>query len=85
MVAVSLKKKKEKKKRKKERKKKKKRRKDNVKEGKNVKLYKCIIDKYVSIPHDEEIGLDLDKDRKRFTETKNNIVVVPQGYLFNES
>ncbi|MCW8910247.1 MAG: glucose-1-phosphate adenylyltransferase [Gammaproteobacteria bacterium] len=55
---------------------------DNVKVGKNVKLYKCIIDKHVSIPDGEEIGFDLEKDRQRFTVTDNNIVVVPQGYSF---
>jgi glucose-1-phosphate adenylyltransferase len=58
---------------------------DNVKVGKNVKLYKCIIDKRVIIPDGETIGYDLAKDRKRFMVTENNIVVVPQDYKFEDS
>lgn len=56
---------------------------DNVKVGKRVRLNKCIIDKNVSIPDGESIGFDLKKDRKRFTVTQNEIVIVPQGYIFN--
>ena len=41
----------------------------NVKVVKNVKLYKCIIDKHVTIPDGEEIGYDLKKDRQRFSIT----------------
>lgn len=55
---------------------------DNVKIGKQVKLNQCIIDKNVSVPDGESIGIDLIKDRKRFTVTEENIVVVPQGYNF---
>lgn len=55
---------------------------DGVKVGKRVKLNRCIIDKNVSIPDGESIGYDLGKDRKRFTVTENDIVVVPHGYLF---
>jgi len=55
---------------------------DNIKIGKRVRINKCIIDKHVSIPDDESIGYDLEADKKRFTVTKNGIVVVPQGYRF---
>ena len=55
---------------------------DNVKVGKNVRLYKCIIDKDVVVPNNESIGYDLAKDKERFTVTENDIVVVPQGYVF---
>jgi len=55
---------------------------DGVKVGKRVRLHKCIIDKGVHIPDGEAIGLDLVKDRKRFTVTENGIVVVPLGYTF---
>lgn len=55
---------------------------ENVKVGKGVQLNQCIIDKHVTIPDGEKIGFDLDKDKKRFTVTENNIVVVPQGYVF---
>lgn len=57
---------------------------DNVKIGKNVKLNKCIVDKYVIIPDNETIGHDLEKDKKRFTVTDSGIVVIPQGYEFTD-
>lgn len=55
---------------------------DNVTIGKRVKLNKCIIDKNISVPDGESIGIDLVKDRKRFTVTDEGIVVVPSGTLF---
>lgn len=55
---------------------------DNVKIGKRVKLNRCIIDKDIIVPDGETIGFDLTKDRKRFTVTQNDIVVVPKGYTF---
>ena len=58
---------------------------DNVKVGKNVKRFKCIFEKSIAIPDGEEIDYDLKKDRQRFTVTNNNIVLVPQGYSFEES
>ena len=57
---------------------------DNVKIGKNVKIKKCIIDKNVVIPDNEEIGYDMEKDRKRFTVTETGIVVIPQDYKFDD-
>ena len=56
---------------------------DNVRIGKNVRIHKCIVDKDVIIPDGETIGIDLEKDRQRFTVTENNIVVVPKGYRFD--
>ena len=56
---------------------------DNVKIGKNVRLNKCIVDKSVVIPDNESIGYDSKKDRKKFTVTDSGIVVIPQGYIFN--
>lgn len=55
---------------------------DNVTIGKNVRLNKCIIDKHVTIPNGEVIGYDKEKDKQRFTISKNGIVVIPQGYDF---
>lgn len=55
---------------------------DNVKVGKSAHLSKCIIDKDVEIPDGETIGLDPEKDRKRFTVTDSGIVVIPKGYVF---
>lgn len=55
---------------------------NNVKVGKGVRLNKCIIDKDVIIPDGESIGVDLQKDRQRFTVTESGIVVVPNAYTF---
>jgi len=55
---------------------------DGVRIGKNAKINKCIIDKFVVIPDGEEIGFDLDKDRKRFTVSENGIVVVSKNTRF---
>lgn len=56
---------------------------DNVKIGKTVHLKKCIVDKNVFIPEGEKIGVDLEKDRERFTVTENDIVIIPKGYVFS--
>lgn len=55
---------------------------DNVKLGKNVKINHCIIDKYVTVPDNEIIGYDLERDRQRFTVSEKGIVVIPRGYVF---
>lgn len=49
---------------------------DGVNVGRNSKIKKAIIDKYVDIPPNEEIGFDLEKDRKRFHVTESGIVVI---------
>jgi len=56
---------------------------DRVKVGKNVMLNKCIVDKDVIIPDNEIIGHNLNEDQKRFTVTESGIVIIPQGYVFN--
>ncbi len=50
--------------------------------GKNAKIKNAIIDKRIKIPEGEQIGYDLKKDRKRFTVTGENIVIVPKGFVF---
>ncbi len=50
--------------------------------GRKSRLRNVIIDKNVTIPQGEEIGYDLDKDKKRFHVTKEGIVVIPKGYKF---
>jgi glucose-1-phosphate adenylyltransferase len=55
---------------------------DGVKVGNNAELRNCIIDKGVHVPDGESIGIDLDKDRKRFTVSPRGIVVVPKHYRF---
>ena len=55
---------------------------NGVNVGRKARLKNVIVDKDVEIPQGEEIGFDLKKDKKRFTVTKNGIVVVPKGYKF---
>ena len=55
---------------------------DGVNVGRKARLYRTIVDKYVEIPPGEEIGYDLEKDRKRFTVTDDGIVVIPKNYKF---
>ena len=49
---------------------------ESVRIGKNVKIQKAIIDKYVSIPDYMSIGYDREEDSKHFTITDSGIVVV---------
>jgi len=55
---------------------------DGVQVGAGAQLRNCIVDKAVQIPAGESIGIDLDKDRERFTVSPKGIVVVPKGYRF---
>jgi glucose-1-phosphate adenylyltransferase len=49
--------------------------------GRGAKLRRCIVDKGVRIPAGEEIGFDLERDRKRFTVSENGVVVVSRADL----
>jgi glucose-1-phosphate adenylyltransferase len=53
-----------------------------VQVGANARIRRAIVDKWVTIPPNFEIGYDLDTDRKRFTVTPSGIVVVPVGFDF---
>lgn len=55
---------------------------DNVRVGRNVNINKCIVDKDVIIPDRETIGYDLEKDKQRFSISKDGIVVIPKDYVF---
>jgi len=55
---------------------------DGVKIGKNARIEKCIIDKFVSVPDYEVINAKTERERKRFLVTANGIVVIPKGYVF---
>jgi glucose-1-phosphate adenylyltransferase len=55
---------------------------EGVEVGRNVRLRRCIIDKNIRIPAGEEIGWDIEADKKRFVVTDDDIVVVPKGYVF---
>jgi len=51
-----------------------------VREG--AHLRNCIIEKDVEVPTKEQIGMDLARDRERFTVSDRGIVVVPKGFRF---
>jgi len=51
-----------------------------VREG--AHLRNCIIEKDVEVPPKEQIGMDLARDRARFTVSDRGIVVVPKGFRF---
>lgn len=51
---------------------------DDVNIGRYAKIKKAIIDKSVEIPEYEEIGYDLEKDRKRFFVTESGVVIIPK-------
>ena len=53
--------------------------------GEGAVLQNCIIDKNVKIPALTQIGVDAEKDKQRFTVSDNGIVVVPEGYVFEEA
>jgi len=55
---------------------------DKVRIESGAKLKNCIVEKHNSIPRNEEIGHDLDKDRKRFQVTEKGIVIIPPRFNF---
>ena len=55
---------------------------DNCHIHRHARVRRAIIDKNVEVPEGEEIGWDLEHDRKRFTVTDSGIVVIPRDYVF---
>ncbi len=51
---------------------------DYVEIGRHARVRRAIIDKNVYIPEGEEIGYDLERDRKRFFVTDSGLVVIPK-------
>ena len=47
--------------------------------GRNAKVRRAIIDKNVQIAEGDEIGYDMERDRKRFYVTESGIVVIPKA------
>src|SRR5713226_5818523 len=47
--------------------------------GRYAKVRRAIIDKNVTIQEGDEIGYDLERDRKRFFVTESGIVVIPKS------
>jgi glucose-1-phosphate adenylyltransferase len=58
---------------------------EGVEVGSNARLNNCIVDKEVSIPPGETIGVERDRDAQRFTISPKGVVVVPRGYRFGKS
>lgn len=52
---------------------------DNVDVGRNATVRRAVVDKNVHIGEGEEIGVDLERDRERFTVSDNGIVIVAKG------
>lgn len=51
--------------------------------GEGAVVRRAIIDKWTQVPAGEQIGVNLEQDRQRFTVTESGIVCIPQGYEFN--
>jgi len=47
--------------------------------GRGAVVRRAIIDKNVHIPEGAEIGVDLDRDRQRYTVSADGIVVIGKG------
>jgi glucose-1-phosphate adenylyltransferase len=52
---------------------------DNVRVGRNAVVRRAVVDKNVRIPDGEEIGVDLERDRERFTVSEGGVVVIGKG------
>jgi glucose-1-phosphate adenylyltransferase len=56
---------------------------DNCHIRRNTRIRNVIMDKNVEVPEGEEIGYNLEKDRKRFAVTESGLVVIPKDYVFD--
>ncbi|MGC9323193.1 MAG: glucose-1-phosphate adenylyltransferase [Desulfomonilia bacterium] len=56
---------------------------DGVDVGRNAKIRRAIIDKYVRVPPGTEIGYDLEQDQKLYDISPGGIVVIPRYTAFS--
>jgi glucose-1-phosphate adenylyltransferase len=54
---------------------------NNCNIGRHTKIRRAIIDKNVNVPEGYEIGFDLKNDKKKFTVTESDIVVVAKNQI----
>jgi glucose-1-phosphate adenylyltransferase len=54
---------------------------ENVDIGRNAVVRRAVIDKNVRVPDGAEIGVDLDRDRERFTVSEGGVVVIEKDAL----
>ncbi len=54
---------------------------EGVNIGRYAKVKRAVIDKFVNIPPNFEIGYDIEKDRKRFYVSPAGIVVIPKNAI----
>ena len=52
---------------------------DYVEVGRHARIRRAIVDKNVYIPEGDEIGFDVERDRRRFFITESGIVVIPKA------
>jgi glucose-1-phosphate adenylyltransferase len=52
---------------------------EGVSIGRTARIRRTIMDKGITVPEGMEIGFNLEEDRKKFTVTGTDIVVVPKG------
>ena len=51
---------------------------EDVQVGRGAVVRRAIVDKGVRVPANEEIGVDIERDRRRFTVSPGGVVVVPK-------
>jgi len=56
---------------------------DGVRIGDGARVKNAIVEKNIQVPDKESIGIDKEKDHKRFRISDNGVVVVPKSFSFS--